>query len=106
MYTPHIHWVAPFLMSYILRDVSFTEVVRVCRFAFREPMHLCTCVSEEGGDGEATRSDTPALLSYTLRCVSFAEVDRVCRVSLREPMHMCTCVSEETCISQHEPFFV
>jgi hypothetical protein len=67
-------------------------------------MHLCTCVSEEGGDGEATRSDTPALLSYTLRCVSFAEVDRVCRVSLREPMHMCTCVSEETCISQHEPF--
>jgi hypothetical protein len=36
-------------------------------------MHLCTCVSEEGGDGEAARSETPSLLSNTLRCVSFAE---------------------------------
>ena len=32
-----------------------------------EPMHLCTCVSEEGGDGEAARSETPSLLSSTLR---------------------------------------
>jgi hypothetical protein len=24
----------------------------VCQFRFREPMHLCACVSEEGGDGE------------------------------------------------------
>ncbi len=58
-------------------------------------MHLCTCVSEEGGDGEAVPSETPSVLSYTLRCVSFAEVDRVCRVVLREPMHLCTVVSEE-----------
>ncbi len=40
-----------FLMSYILRDVSFTEVGSVCRVALREPMNLlCACVSEEGGD--------------------------------------------------------
>jgi hypothetical protein len=71
--TPHIHWVAPFLLSYILRDVSFAEVGSVLRVALREPMHLCTCVSEEGGDGEAARSETPSLLSHTLRCVSFAE---------------------------------
>ena len=58
-------------------------------------MHLCTCVSEEGGDGEAARTETPSLLSYTLRCVSFAEVGSVCRVALREPMHLCACVSEE-----------
>jgi hypothetical protein len=84
-------------------------------------MHLCTCVSEEGGDGEDAFSETPSLLSYTrryvsfaevgsgeaacsetpsllsyiLRYVSFAEVDSVCRVALREPMHLCTCVSEE-----------
>ena len=58
-------------------------------------MHLCTCVSEEGGDGEAARSETPSLLPYTLRYVSFAEVGRVCRVALREPMHLCTYVSEE-----------
>ena len=45
-------WVVPFLLSYILRDVSFGEVVNVCRVAWREPMHLCTCVSEEGGDEE------------------------------------------------------
>jgi hypothetical protein len=49
----HIHWVVPFLLSYILRFVSFAEVGSVCRVALREPMHLCTCVSEEGGDGEA-----------------------------------------------------
>ena len=58
-------------------------------------MNLCTCVSEEGDDREATCSETPSLLSYTLRYVRFAEVDRVCRVALREPMHLCTCVSEE-----------
>jgi hypothetical protein len=29
-------------------------------------MHLCTCVSEEGCDGEAACSETPSLLSYTL----------------------------------------
>jgi hypothetical protein len=34
-------------------------------------MHLCTCVSEEGGDGEAARSETPSLLSYTLRCETY-----------------------------------
>jgi hypothetical protein len=58
-------------------------------------MHLCTYVSEEGGDGEVSHSETPSLLSYTLTYVSFTEVGRVCRVALREPMHLCTCVSEE-----------
>ena len=81
--------------TYILRCVSFAEVGRVCRVALREPMHLCTCVSEEEGDEEAAFSEMPSLLSYTLRCVNFAEVGRVCRVALREPMHLCTCVSEE-----------
>ena len=65
------------------------------RVALREPMHLCTCVSEEGGEGEAPCPETPSPLSYTLRYVSFAEVGSVCRVALREPMHLCTCVSEE-----------
>jgi hypothetical protein len=54
-------------------------------------MHLCTCVSEEVGDGESASSETSSLLSYTLRYVSFAEVGRVCRVALREPIHLCTC---------------
>ena len=58
-------------------------------------MHLYTCVSEEGGDGEAPSTETPSLLSYTLRYISFAEVGSVCRVVLREPMHLCACVSEE-----------
>ena len=61
-----MHWVVPFLLSYILRDVSFAEVGSVCRVALREPMHLCTCVSEEGGDGEAACSETPSLCT----CVS------------------------------------
>jgi hypothetical protein len=58
------------LLSYTRRYVSFTEVGSVCRVAFREPMYLCTCMSEEGGDGEAARSETSSLLSYILRCVS------------------------------------
>ncbi len=68
-----------------LRCVSFTEVDSDSRVAFREPRHLCTCVSEEGGDGEVGRSETPSLLSYTLRCVSFAEVVSVYRVPLKSP---------------------
>ena len=47
-------------------------------------------MNEEGGDGEAARSETPSLLSYTLRDVSFAEVGSICRVALRGPMHLCT----------------
>jgi hypothetical protein len=30
-------------------------------------MHLCTCVREEGDDGEDVCSETPSLLSYTRR---------------------------------------
>jgi hypothetical protein len=56
---------------------------------------MCTCVNEEGGDGEVVWSETPSLLSYTLRYVSFVEVCSVFRVVFREPIHLCTCVSEE-----------
>ncbi len=80
----------PSLLSYTLRYVSFGEVGSVCRVPLWEPMHLCTCVSEEGGDGEdvcsgtsslctcvseegddgeSVCSETPSLLSYTLRYV-------------------------------------
>ncbi len=52
-------------------------------------------MSEEGGDGEVARSETPSLPSYTLTYVSFTEVGNVCRVVLREPMHLCTSVNEE-----------
>ncbi len=64
---------------------------------------MCTCVKEEGDDGEDAHSETSSLLSYTLRdvsfaalrYVSFAEVGIVCRVALREPMYLCTYVREE-----------
>jgi hypothetical protein len=58
-------------------------------------MHLCTCVNEEGVDGETTSSETSSLMSYTLRYVSFTEVGSLSRVALREPMHLRTCVNEE-----------
>jgi hypothetical protein len=61
----------PSLLSYTLRYVSVTEVDNVSRVALREPIHLCTYVNEEGGDGEAAYSEMPSLLSYTLRYVSF-----------------------------------
>jgi hypothetical protein len=35
---------------------------------------LCTCASEEGGDGEGEDSEASSLLSYTHRYVSLAEV--------------------------------
>ena len=38
-------------MSYILKDVSFAEIDNVFRVEFREPMYLCTYVSEEVGEG-------------------------------------------------------
>ncbi len=41
----------PYLVSYTLRYVSLAELGHVCQFGFREPMHLCPCVSEEDGDG-------------------------------------------------------
>ena len=62
------------ILSYILRDVNFAEVDNVCRVPLREPMNLCTFVSEEGDDGEAPHSETTSLLSYTLRYVSFTGI--------------------------------
>jgi hypothetical protein len=56
---------------------------------------LCTCVSEEGGDGEGESSEAPSLLSNTLRYVIFTKLGHVCQFGLREPIHLCACVSEE-----------
>ena len=41
------------LTTYTLRYVSLTELGTVYRVGFREPMHLCVCVGEEGWDREA-----------------------------------------------------
>jgi hypothetical protein len=43
------------LLSYTRRYVSLVDIGHVCQFGLREPMHLCACVSEEGGDGEHKR---------------------------------------------------
>jgi hypothetical protein len=79
IYTSHIHWFVPFLLSYTLRYVNFAEVRSVCRVALREPMYLCTCVSEEGDDGKIraqkchlwchTHLDTS--VSLTVKCRFF-----------------------------------
>ncbi len=71
-------------------ETSVGEVVIVCWVEFREPIHLCTYVSEEGDDGESPWPETPSLMSYTLRYISFTEVDSVGRVVFREPIHLCT----------------
>ena len=52
---------APSLMSYTLRYVSLTELGTLCRVGLRDPMHLCACVSEEGGDGEGVDLEAPSL---------------------------------------------
>ena len=71
------------LLSYTLRYVSLAELGRGCQFGFREPMHLCTYVSEERGDGEGAGSEAPSLLSYTLRYISPAYVGILRQVGLR-----------------------
>ncbi len=73
---------APSLLSHTLRYVSLAELVNVYQVGLREPMHLCTCVSEEGGDGEGEGSEVSSLLSHTLRYVSLAEFVNVCQVGL------------------------
>jgi hypothetical protein len=78
-----------FLLSHILRDVSFAEVGSVCRVVLREPMNLCTCVIEEGGDGEDTHSETTSLLCT---CVSEEGVDG--EAARSETPSLCTCLSE------------
>jgi hypothetical protein len=40
------------MLSYTLRYVSLTELVNVWQVGLWEPIHLCTCVSEEVRDGE------------------------------------------------------
>ena len=47
------------------------------------PMHLCTYVREEGGDGEGADSKAPSLMSYTFRFVSLAGLDKLCQFGLR-----------------------
>jgi hypothetical protein len=42
------------LLPYTLRYVCLAELGTLCQFGFREPMHLCACVSEEGGVGEGS----------------------------------------------------
>ncbi len=79
---------APSLLSYTLRYVSFAKLGHVCQFGLREPIHLCACVSEEGGDGEGESSEAPSLLSYTLRYVNLAELGHMCQFGFREPMHL------------------
>ncbi len=56
-------------------------------------MYLCTCVSEEGGDGEGTGSEDLSLMSYTLTYVSLTDVVRTCQVE--SSMYLCTSVSEQ-----------
>ena len=48
-------------------------------------MHLCTCVSEEGADGEGTVSEASSLLSCTLIYVSLADLSRMARQYLAVP---------------------
>jgi hypothetical protein len=54
---------------------------------------FCTCVNEEGGDGEGAVSEEPSLLSYTLRYVNLAELGNVFQTGFREPIHLCTYVT-------------
>jgi hypothetical protein len=83
------------LCTCVSRYVSLTDLDTLYRVGWRDPIHLCTYVNEEGGDGETVVSEASALFSYTLRYVSLTELGTLCRVGLRDPMHLCACVIEE-----------
>jgi hypothetical protein len=53
-------------------------------------MHLCTCVSRKGGDGEGVDLQVIFLMSFTLSYVSLVGL-----VTLCGPRHLCGCVIEE-----------
>ena len=55
-----MHWVVSFLLSSILRDVSFTEVDSGSVPRTDTPVYMG---SEEGGDGETPFPETSSLLS-------------------------------------------
>jgi hypothetical protein len=58
---------------------------------------LCSCVSEEEGDGEGAGSEEPSLLSYTLGYISLAaESVRGWGVLRRDNLarDLCACVSK------------
>ncbi len=61
----------PSLLSYTLRYVSLAELGTLCRVVFREPMPLCACVSEEGGDGEGVDLEASSLPSIPSEFVRF-----------------------------------
>jgi len=94
----------PFLLSYILRYVSFTEVGSVYRVTFREPIHLCTSVIEEGDDGEGASSETPSqkmrskIFKYFhcrvlhQRIVYYESIKRELKI---KPIYECRCRCDE-----------
>ncbi len=45
------------LISYTIRYVSLAELGNVCQVGLRDPMHLCACVSKEGGNGEGASTE-------------------------------------------------
>jgi hypothetical protein len=92
----YIGFILAFASSFHNKQHSiFSSKHPLCPVGLRDPMHLCTSVSEEGGDGEGVGSEAPSLLSCTLRYVSLAELGTLCRVGFRDPMHLCTGVNEE-----------
>ena len=44
-------------------------------------MHLCTFVSEEGGDEEDTVSGDLYLMTYTIKYISLADIDTLCQAA-------------------------
>ncbi len=53
----------PSLMSYILRYISLAELGTLCRVGLRDPMHLCTYVSEgHTVPGWVAGSDAPVYM--------------------------------------------
>ena len=42
------------LLSYTLKYISLTHVDILCQVGFRQPIHLCTYVNQEGEDEENT----------------------------------------------------
>jgi hypothetical protein len=74
------------LLSHTLRYVSLAELGNVCQVGSREPMHLFTCVSEEGVDGEGADSD----ISAVTRLNNFFSFFSFCKFPCLRPVSVFT----------------
>ena len=83
------------LLSYTLRYVSLVDLDRLCQLGVRKPIHLCTCVGEEGGDGEE-RGGSGGDSGHKNGIIVFRTVSKTGSSSSEPPKYQQPCSAPDT----------